>query len=63
MNTNSTTISKMMTVKDISEILNVSERSIYRYIHDQSLPCHRMGGIFRFSDSDLSQYLERTKKN
>ena len=36
-----------LSVKDVAELLNVSEKTIYRMIKDETIPCFRVGGQWR----------------
>ncbi len=63
MKTNSIKISEILTVKEVSQLFKVSERTIYRLIHNQALPFFPIGKSIRFSMRDLEVYLENVKKN
>lgn len=42
-----------LTVKDVSELLNVSERTIYRWIKEQTIPVYHIRNQYRFSRSEI----------
>lgn len=47
-----------LSVKDVAEILSVSEKTIYRMIQSESIPCVRIGGQWRFDRMDIMSWLE-----
>ncbi len=44
-------------IREVAEILDVSERTIRRYIKDGKLGNHRIGHQYRISQTDLEGYL------
>jgi len=44
-------------VKEAANLLNVSEKTIYRMVKNQSIPCFKIGGLWRFSERDLLQWV------
>ncbi len=47
-----------LSVKDMAEILNVSEKTIYRMIQNETIPCFRVGGQWRFDRREVTSWLE-----
>jgi nitrogen PTS system EIIA component len=52
-----------LTVKDVSELLNVSEKSVYRWISERGLPGYRLSGQYRFNRAELLEWATRNKVN
>lgn len=50
---------KFLSVKEVAEALRVSERSVFRYIHDGKLKASKVG-YWRISEDDLRQFLEQS---
>ncbi|MBF0565778.1 MAG: PTS sugar transporter subunit IIA [Nitrospirae bacterium] len=50
-----------MSVKDVAELLNVSEKTIYRMIQNETIPCFRVGGQWRFDRREITSWLEDTR--
>jgi len=50
-----------LTLKEVADILRVSERSILRYIESDRLKASKIGG-WRISESDLKKFIEDSKK-
>jgi excisionase family DNA binding protein len=48
---------KFYTMQDIARMLDVSLRSVRRYIERGELIVHRFGGAIRISDADLKAFL------
>jgi excisionase family DNA binding protein len=51
----------MLSIEDTAELLQVSERSIRRWISAGELPEHRLGRQWRISRSDLEEHLRRRR--
>ncbi len=45
-----------LTVKDAAQLLQVSEKSIYRWLKQAAIPAYRMGGQHRFNRSELLEW-------
>jgi PTS system nitrogen regulatory IIA component len=45
-----------LTVKDVAGLLNVSEKTVYRWIEEQKLPGYRMSGQYRFNRAELLEW-------
>ncbi|HVZ12499.1 MAG TPA: helix-turn-helix domain-containing protein [Patescibacteria group bacterium] len=56
-----------LTVKDVSNLLKLSELTIYKYIRAQKLEAIEFGGHYRIGKSSLSKFIEfhivKNKKN
>lgn len=51
-----------LTVKDVAEMLNVSEKTIYRMIRNETIPCYRVGGQWRFDRGEIRSWIEDTRQ-
>lgn len=52
-----------LTVRDVSELLAVSEKTVYRWISDRKLPGYRMSGQYRFSRAEVLEWATANKLN
>ena len=52
---------KMLRVGDVAERLNVSERTVFRWLKSSDLTGHRFGRNLRISEADLEQFLAAAK--
>ena len=50
-----------LTVRDISKLLNVSERTIYRWIKEESIPAYRIHDQYRFNRSEILEWATANK--
>ncbi|MBI5140749.1 MAG: PTS sugar transporter subunit IIA [Nitrospirae bacterium] len=50
-----------LSVKDVAELLNVSEKTIYRMIRNETIPCFRVGGQWRFDRREINSWIEDTR--
>lgn len=51
-----------LSVKDVAELLNVSEKTIYRMIQSETIPCFRIGGQWRFDRREIMSWIEDTRQ-
>ncbi|HSA03637.1 MAG TPA: helix-turn-helix domain-containing protein, partial [Candidatus Paceibacterota bacterium] len=52
-----------LTVRNVAELLNVSEKSIYRWINEGGLPAYRISGQYRFNRAELLEWATRNRVN
>ena len=45
-----------LTVQDVAGLLKVSEKTVYRWINDRSLPGYRVSGQYRFNRAELLEW-------
>jgi nitrogen PTS system EIIA component len=48
-------------VKDVAEMMKVSEKTIYRMIKNETIPCFRVGGQWRFDVQEIISWMEDTR--
>ena len=51
------TITKMLRIEDVATKLNVSQKSVRRYIHAGKLKSNKIGGVHRVEESELQYFL------
>ncbi len=51
-----------LSVKDMAELLKVSDKTIYRMIKDETIPCFRIGGQWRFDRREIASWIEDTRE-
>ena len=56
------TMENLYTIKEVAEILKVSERTIRRILIDNEIPIYRIGRQIRISESTLQLLLTFEKK-
>jgi excisionase family DNA binding protein len=49
---------KFLTLKEVANLLRVSERSVFRYIHNGRLKATKVG-YWRISEKDLGEFIKR----
>jgi PTS system nitrogen regulatory IIA component len=45
-----------LTVKDVAKLLNVNEKTIYRWLKQGSLPAYQLGNQYRFNKAELLEW-------
>ncbi len=52
---------KLYTVKEVAELLRVTERTVYGKAKSGELPHRKIGRVLRFTQGDIDAYLEKIK--
>ena len=55
-------MSTALTVKQVAELLNVNERTVYRMANRGDLPGFKVAGSWRFKSSDLEEWIDLQKR-
>ena len=50
---------EILTLKQVADFLKVTERTIYRLAAAKKIPAFRVGGTWRFSKAEISQWIQR----
>jgi len=50
---------KVYTMEEVSEILSISIKTVYKYIHEGLLPAVRVGKYWRITEDGLREFLTR----
>ena len=50
----------MLKIEDVAKKLNVSQKSVRRYIHSKKLKSRKIGGVHRIDVDDLNIFLQRS---
>jgi PTS system nitrogen regulatory IIA component len=50
-----------LSVKDVAGLLKVSDKTIYRMIQNETIPCFRVGGQWRFDRREIMSWMEDTR--
>jgi PTS system nitrogen regulatory IIA component len=52
-----------LTVKDVAGLLNISEKTVYRWIEERKLPGYRLSGQYRFNRAELLDWATANRIN
>lgn len=50
-----------LTVRDVAELFNVSEKTVYRWLEERKLPGYRLSGQYRFHRAELLEWATANK--
>ena len=50
---------EILTIKEVSDYLKVTERTIYRLAAAKKIPAFKVGGIWRFSRADIDGWIKQ----
>lgn len=56
---NETSNLEILTIKEVSSYLKVTERTVYRLAAAKKIPGFKVGGAWRFSRSEIDQWIRR----
>ena len=51
--------SEILTILEVATYLKVAERTVYRLAAAKRIPAFKVGGAWRFSRSDIEQWIKR----
>jgi len=52
---------EILTLKEVAEYLKLAEKTAYRLAADGKLPGFKVGGSWRFKESDIEKWIEEQK--
>jgi excisionase family DNA binding protein len=50
---------KALTVSDVAELLNISERQVYKLAAENRIPSFKIGGSVRFDPAEIAAWLRQ----
>jgi len=53
---------KLLTVKDVSELLQVSQALVYKWVHYDFVPYIKLGSLLRFKETRIEKWLEKRER-
>jgi excisionase family DNA binding protein len=53
---------EFLTIKQVAELLKVTERTIYRLAAAKQIPAFKVGGTWRFSRAEINQWIQRQQE-
>ena len=54
---------KLLTVKQVAEIVGAKASTIYQWAELGQIPCIKLNGLLRFSDDEIWLWIESCKKD
>lgn len=52
---------ELLSIKDVSRILNVRESTLRAWVFQRKIPCVRLGRLVRFRERDLQQWINENQ--
>ena len=52
---------RLLTTKEMRELLGVSNPTLYRWRKEKLIPCYIIGGVFKYKASDVLQHLNQNQ--
>jgi excisionase family DNA binding protein len=51
----------LVTIKDLSTYLTVKESTLYSWVHNGTIPFHKLNGLIRFDLDEIKSWVEGSK--
>ena len=51
----------VLEIKDVSEMLGVSVSTLYKWVSEKKIPCHKVGSLVKFRQSEIEKWLDGNK--
>lgn len=52
---------KLLSIKDLGELFNISKATAYRIVEGRKIPFYKINGLLRFSENDILEYLKENR--
>lgn len=52
-------MNRLLKIGELSELLQVSKKTIYGWVHDNYIPYFKLGGAVRFREKDIEVWLNK----
>lgn len=49
----------LLTIKEVSNILKISESTLYRWVHKKVIPFVKIGGKLLFDEDEIQKYIKK----
>ncbi len=49
----------LLTIKEVSEVLKISESTLYRWVHKKEIPFVKLGGKPRFLQDEIQEFIKK----
>ena len=54
---------KLITVKDVSGILNVKPMAVYEWTYQNKIPYYKLNGVIRFDKDEIFEWIKSNKSD
>ncbi len=52
---------KLMTIKEVSELLKVKQSTLYSWVHYGTMPYYKLNGLLRFEENEILEWVKNSK--
>jgi excisionase family DNA binding protein len=54
---------KLVSIKELSQILDIKEKTLYQWAELGQIPCIKLNGCLRFDSDDIFEWIKSCKKD
>lgn len=54
---------KLLSIKDLAKVFNISDKTVYRLVDSRRIPFYKISGVLRFEERDILEYLSKNRIN
>ena len=54
---------KLITVKDVSELINVKSAAVYDWTYQNKIPYYKLNGVIRFDKDEILEWIKSNKSD
>lgn len=55
-------MNSLLTIQELSQILKISKKTIYGWVHDNYVPYMKLGGAVRFDENQIKTWLAKRSR-
>lgn len=55
-------MNNLLTIQELSQILKISKKTIYGWVHDNYVPYMKLGGAVRFDEKQIATWLAKRSR-
>jgi excisionase family DNA binding protein len=52
---------KLVSIKELSQFLNVKESTLYAWVHNGTIPSYKLNGLLRFELEEIIEWVKNSK--
>ena len=54
---------EILTPEEVQEYLHIKQRTLYRWINEETIPAFKLGGSWRFKKSEIDEWINKKRNS